>query len=427
MGSLVVIGAQWGDEGKGRVVDQLAEQADLVVRFAGGNNAGHTLVVGGRKVVVHLIPSGILHPGKRVVLGDGMVVDPGALIDEIDDLSGEEVRLEPENLLLSGRAHLILPYHRLLDELREGTSAALGTTRRGVGPAYEDKMARRGIRAGDLLRPERLRLRLEAALEQANHRIRLAGGSPLDGERLYAGLLEHAGRLGPHVTDTSLVLHRAMADNARVLFEGAQGVLLDLDHGTYPFVTSSTTLPGGVCAGAGVPPNAVGRVIGVSKAYLTRVGEGPFPSEDPGEAGAQIRAAGREYGATTGRPRRCGWLDLVALRYAARVAGIQGLVLTKLDVMAGVRPLRVCLRYRLDGRLLEDFPADPEDLERVEPVFEEAESFDGDISLVDRMDDLPDGARRYVALVERETGLPVHWVTVGPERNQTLIKEPLGL
>jgi adenylosuccinate synthase len=427
MSNLVVVGTQWGDEGKGKIVDLLTEQADVVVRFAGGNNAGHTLVAEGRRVVLHMIPSGILHPGTYVVLGDGMVVDPEGLIEEIDELAGLPVTLAPDNLLISAKAHMILPYHRTLDELREGTAGALGTTRRGVGPAYEDKAGRRGLRVGDLLKPERLERRLAAALVAANARIRALGGEPLETEPLYTRLRELSRRLGPHIADTTLFLHQAAAQGKRLLLEGAQGALLDLDHGSYPFVTSSTTLAGGVCAGAGIPPSQVHRVIGVAKAYVTRVGEGPFPTELEGQQGEVLRAAGKEYGATTGRPRRCGWLDLPALRYAARVSGVQGLALTKLDVLSGINPLRICVGYRLDGRTLDQFPVDPEDLDQVEPVLVETEGFTGDLSQADRFDHLPAAAREYVQVVERDTGLPVHWVSVGPGREQTLAKVPLGL
>jgi adenylosuccinate synthase len=423
MANLVVIGAQWGDEGKGKIVDLLSEQADVVVRFGGGNNAGHTIVVQGRQVILHLIPSGILHEGKRVVLGDGMVIDPEALLAELGELGGLGVTLGPDELLVSSKAHLVLPYHRVLDELREGTTGALGTTRRGIGPAYEDKAARRGLRAGDLLRPERLARRLDAALGPANRRIEGMGGTPVDPGRTLEALSEQAGRLAPHITDTSLFLDRVASEGRRLLFEGAQGVLLDVDHGTYPFVTSSTTVGGGVSAGAGFPAHRIEKVVGVAKAYVTRVGDGPFPTEIAGAEGEALRKKGHEYGATTGRPRRCGWLDLPALRYAVRVGGVQRLAVTKLDVLAGVSPLHICTAYSVGGRRVEHFPPDVEDLEQAEPELVEVPGFSGDLSRARAMEDLPDGARRYLERLEREIGVPVEWVSVGPGREQTLKRQ----
>jgi len=425
MANLVVIGAQWGDEGKGKIVDLLSEQADIVVRFGGGNNAGHTLVVEGKKVVLHLIPSGILRPGVCVVLGDGMVVDPEALLSELDDLRQASVDLEARELMLSSKAHLVLPYHRRLDELREGTDGALGTTRRGVGPAYEDKAARRGLRAGDLLRPQRLEQRLAAALADANQRVASLGGRPFELKPLWQHLSRQAEQLAPMVADTSLFLEVASQRGRRLLFEGAQGALLDLDHGTYPFVTSSTTLAGGVCAGAGLAHHRLDHVTGVAKAYVTRVGDGPFPTELSGLEGESLRRKGGEYGATTGRPRRCGWLDLVALRYATRVGGLQGLALTKLDVLSGMKPLSVCTAYEIRGERVDHFPTDPDDLALASPVLMEVESFEGDLTGTGTFEELPSGARRYVELVERESGLPVHWVSVGPGREQTLIRRPI--
>ncbi len=422
MPNRVIVGAQWGDEGKGKVVDFLSESADVVVRYAGGNNAGHTLEVEGKKIVLHLVPSGILYPNKQFVLGNGMVINPGALIEEIDELEGASIQLDPQCLQVSNRAHLVLPYHRLLDELHEGTSSALGTTRRGIGPAYEDKAARRGIRAGDLLRPERLKRRLVAALEEANPRIQRLGGTPLKAEPLFQSLLDQGKRLAPYVADTSLFLQQAMNEGRSLLFEGAQGVLLDLDHGTYPYVTSSTTLAGGASTGGGLGPAHLGMVLGVAKAYVTRVGEGPFPSEIFGATADLLRQAGKEYGATTGRPRRCGWLDLPALRYAVRISGITQLVLTKLDVLSGLHPLLVCDAYVLSGRKIAHFPADADDLALAEPVLREVEGFDENLSQVEAYQDLPLQAQKYVEMIENDTGLPISIVSVGPGRNQTLIR-----
>jgi adenylosuccinate synthase len=420
MPNLVVVGAQWGDEGKGKVVDLFTERADLVVRFAGGNNAGHTLEVEGRRLVLHLVPSGVLHAGKLFLLGDGMVIDPGALLEEIDALAGAGHLLGPETLRISVRSHLVLPFHRALDELREGGAAALGTTRRGIGPAYEDKAARRGIRAGDLLHPDRLRRRLAAALEEANLRLLARGGTALELMPIYEQLLAQAARIAPHLDETSLTIARALEAGRSLLFEGAQGALLDLDHGTYPFVTSSTT----VAAGAPLATRLIDEVIGVSKAYTTRVGEGPFPTELAGEEGESLRRRGREYGATTGRPRRCGWLDLPALRYAARVSGLTALALTKLDILVGLDRIPVCEAYELDGARMPDgvFPADGEDLARVKPVYRELPGF-GELSAARRREDLPGTARRYLELIEEEVGIPICLVSTGAGRHETLFRD----
>jgi adenylosuccinate synthase len=415
----VVVGAQWGDEGKGKVIDLCTDSSDVVVRWGGGNNAGHTLEVDGTRLVLHLLPSGVLHPGKVFLLGDGMVIDPAALLAEMDALARMGICLEPSVVRVSLRAHLVLPYHRAIDELNETSKSALGTTRRGIGPAYEDKAARRGVRAGDLLRPDRLRERLERSLEEANARVVRMQGTPLPLAPLYEELLRQGEALRPYLADTSSRIYEALAAGRRVLLEGAQGALLDIDHGTYPYVTSSVTVASG--AMAGVRPGDVEAVIGVSKAYATRVGAGPFPSEmAPPQTGA-IREAGREYGATTGRPRRCGWLDLPALRYAARVSGLTGLALTKLDVLSGVRPLLVCEAYEVDGQRLESFPADAEDLALVRPVLREVAPFEGDISGVGGYADLPRAARSYVEMVEREVGVPVQVLSLGPARRQTLL------
>jgi adenylosuccinate synthase len=420
MPSLTVVGAQWGDEGKGKIVDLVASVADLVVRFGGGNNAGHTLVVDGRRVVLHLIPSGILYPDVCCILGDGMVVDLDALIAEIDVLGGE---LAPRRLLISRRAHLVLPYHRALDEAHERTASALGTTRRGIGPAYEDKAARRGARVGDLLHPARLRARLAGALDEANARLARRGVEAVALEPLLQRLDGQRERLAPHIADTSLAIHRALAAGRAVLFEGAQGALLDIDHGTYPFVTSSTTIAGGAAIGGGLGPGQVGDVIGVAKAYVTRVGEGPFPTELHGAEGEALRTAGREFGATTGRPRRCGWLDLPALRYAARLSGLSSIALTKLDVLSGRGPLRVCVAYHRRGAAIDEFPSEAEDLGDLEPIYVDVPGFEGELARASCFEQLPGGARAYIELIEREVGIPVCMISVGPEREETLWRD----
>jgi adenylosuccinate synthase len=428
MPSLVVVGAQWGDEGKGKIVDLLAEHADLVVRFAGGSNAGHTLVVEGRRLVLHLVPSGILHQRVICLLGDGMVIDPGALLHELDELRAAGVAVGPERIRVSRRAHLVLPYHRMLDDLREERPGALGTTRRGIGPAYEDKAGRRGVRAGDLVDRERLARRLGAALDDANGRIERLGGHPLELSTLLPELTEQARRLAPYLDDTAAHLQRGLAAGRRVLLEGAQGALLDIDQGTYPFVTSSTTLPGGACAGAGLGPAQIGAVVGVAKAYATRVGAGPFPSEMPAEIGERVRRTGHEFGATTGRPRRCGFLDLPALRHAARLCGLSSLALTKLDVLAGLDPLTVCTGYRSrSGEAIAELPSDADDLDAVEPILESLPGFEGDLSSARRLEDLPAAARGYLDRIEREVGVPLSLVSLGPGRQETLQRfDPWG-
>jgi len=422
MNNISVVGAQWGDEGKGKVVDLLTGFADVVVRFSGGANAGHTLVVAGQQVIVHLLPSGVIHREKTCVLGDGMVIDLSGLLEEMPQLEPLNLRPTPESLKISARAHLVLPYHRELDRLRESGRRAIGTTLRGIGPAYEDRAARRGCRVCDLLHPDRLRERLRCALEVANLRIQALGGQTMAFDPLEATLVAQAEQLRPFIVDTSLYLQRAMRANKRMLFEGAQGILLDIDHGTYPYVTSSTTLAGGACGGAGVGPHALGDVIGVTKAYVTRVGEGPFPSEAPEPEAEALRKAGHEFGATTGRPRRCGWLDLPALRYAARVAGMRYLALTKLDVLANFDRPTVCVAYQLDGQRIDSLPPDAEDLAKVEPVLQEVEGFGGDLRGVSDFQGLPAGARDFVAMIERETDLEVCLLSVGPQRDQTILR-----
>lgn len=422
MGNLSVVGAQWGDEGKGKVVDLLTTRADVVVRFAGGSNAGHTLVVDGTKIVVHLLPSGIVHRGKVCVLGDGVVVEPEGLLQELRELEALGLRPDPAGLRLSARAHLVLPYHRELDRRREGAPEALGTTQRGIGPAYEDKMGRRGLRVGDLSAPDRLRTRLSAALEHANGELERLGGSRFTVEQVLAPLLEQARQLAPFIEDTGAFLQGAMAAGQQVLFEGAQGVLLDIDHGTYPYVTSSTTLAGGAAAGAGVAPRDLGAVVGVAKAYVTRVGKGPFPTELLDQAGDRLRQQGAEFGSTTGRPRRCGWLDLPQLRYAARIGGLDWLALTKADVLAGIEQTKVCVAYRWRGKRLETPPVDADDLAQVEPIYEALTPFSGPLRELRDYDALPAGLRELVALIEREVGVRVGLVSLGPQREQTILR-----
>jgi adenylosuccinate synthase len=421
MAVVVIVGAQWGDEGKGKVVDLYTEHADVVARWGGGANAGHTLVVEGKKIVTHLVPSGVLRPGTTCVLGDGMVVDPEQLLSEIQDLKDQKLLADDRDLLVGRRAHVILPYHKGLDELRERGQGAIGTTKRGIGPAYEAKAARRGIRMGDLRRPERLAALVERNLEEVNPSIVRLGGTPFEAGPLVEAALRHGEALARWMGDAGRYVWDAMGKGKNVLFEGAQGSLLDLDHGTYPYVTSSSTLAGGACTGLGVGPTTIGAVIGIAKAYATRVGAGPFPTELAGEQGDVLREAGSEYGATTGRPRRCGWLDIPALRLAVRTSGMTGLAITKLDVLTGVQPIKLCVGYRLDGETLDELPLDLDDLERAEPVYETVDGWTEDTRGVRDREALPAAARRYLARIEDLLGIPMVLVSVGPNRAETIV------
>jgi adenylosuccinate synthase len=418
MPALVVVGAQWGDEGKGKVVDLFTPHADLVVRFAGGANAGHTLVVGGEKVILHLIPSGILHEGQRCIVAQGTVLDPAVLLQELDALEARGVSVTGR-VLVSDRAHVVLPQHKLIDGLRESAQGdrAIGTTKRGIGPTYEDKVARRGVRIGDLLRPALLREKLEANLNAWAPVITSLGGALPAVEPILTDYLALGERLREYICETAPLVAEAVRRGDRILLEGAQGTMLDIDHGTYPYVTSSHAVAGGACAGAGIGPTAITKVIGISKAYATRVGGGPFPTELLDDRGDALRNAGAEFGSTTGRPRRCGWLDVPALRLAVRVNGMDEIALTKLDVLSGLPELQLCVAYRLDGEELAEPPYDG--LERVEPVYETMPGFEGDISGCRSREDLPEGARAYIARIEALVGCKVGVVSVGPDREQT--------
>ncbi|MDR1545406.1 MAG: adenylosuccinate synthase [Deltaproteobacteria bacterium] len=424
---VAIVGAQWGDEGKGKVVDLLAEKADLVVRFHGGNNAGHTLVVDSVAYALHLVPSGVLHPGKTSLIASGTVVDPDALLQEIAELTDRGVAVGPDRLKVSDRAHVILPQHRLLDVAREaqGSDARLGTTGRGIGPAYEDKAARVGLRLGELRRLDDFRRRLERALVEKNFLLtKLYGMADLQVPSVEA-IMERAKvwaeKLKPYLVDSAELVKRASADGRRILFEGAQGVQLDLDHGTYPFVTSSNPTAGGVCVGAGLPPRALDHVLGLVKAYTTRVGEGPLPTELHGELGERLRKAGREYGTTTGRPRRCGWLDALAVRRAVELCGIDHLAVTKLDVLQGLPELKIATHYELDGRRIDFMPADADDLARCRPVYESWPGFEADISKIRRLGDLPSEARAYLDRLGELAGAPPALISVGPDREETIV------
>ena len=423
MSTTCVVGILWGDEGKGKVIDFLAREADFVVRFGGGHNAGHTLILPTGKMVLHLIPSGIVHPGVVNVIGNGVVVDPLHLVQEVRRIRERGLAVDlGRNLLVSERAQVILEAHRIQDQWHEQRrgSGKIGTTGRGIGPAYSDRAARIGLRMGDLLRPELLRASLERFCAEKNGWFLAAGLAALEPEALLPALLAAGEELRPAVVDTGSVLRAAKREGRRILLEGAQGILLDVDHGTYPFVTSSSASTGGAFSGTGLPPHSM-RVMAVAKAYATRVGEGPFPTELKDDTGDRIRKAGNEYGSTTGRPRRCGWFDAVAVRYSGAVAGVDELTLTNLDVLAGFHPLRIATAYRLpDGSTTRDFPA--YGLHEVVPVFEELQGFDGNLQDTRRFEDLPVAAREYVLAVERHTGLPVRTVSVGPKREQVILR-----
>jgi len=426
MPAKVVVGAQWGDEGKAKVVDFLGKGADIVVRFQGGANAGHTVVAEGREFVFHLIPAGILHPEKTGVIGNGVVVDPAALIEEMDRLEGMGVRVEGR-LFVSRDAHLVMPYHKLLDRVLEERrgKGKIGTTGKGIGPCYRDKAGRIGIRVGDLLELDVFRSKLRVALEFHNHLLTACGEPPLDEEEVFSQYRVFAGRIAPLVADTSLLLNRALDQGRRVLFEGAQGTLLDIDHGTYPFVTSSNTTAGGACTGAGIGPTRIDEVVGVAKAYTTRVGEGPFPTEFEPELEERMRKKWREYGATTGRGRRCGWFDAVAVRYAARINGFTSLALTRLDSLEGLNPIRICVAYMYNGHRIEEFPGSAEMLRECRPVYEELPGWEDSLSSARSWDDLPEAAKGYVRRIEELVGVEVGLISVGREREQTFVlKDP---
>ena len=430
-----VTGLQWGDEGKGKIVDLLAADHDVIVRYNGGANAGHSVVIGEKRYALHLVPCGILTPGRLNLIGNGVVVDPPLLLEEIASLRAAGVTVD-QNLRLSERAHVVLPWHKQADALLEAAMAAaagdaskIGTTGRGIGPCYADKATRTtAVRVVDLLNPSGLKVKLRriAAVKQAM----LAGLAemtgqpfePIDGEALAEEYAAYGAALAPHVADTAALLHEAMDAGKRVLFEGGNGALLDVDHGSYPFVTSSSTLSLGIYPGAGLPGGRIGRLVGIVKAYSTRVGGGPMPTEQDNAVGAHLRERGREFGTTTGRPRRCGWLDLVALKHSARLSGATELAVMLLDVLAGLEGLRVCTHYRIGDRVVDRFPAAIEDLDAAQPVLVSLPGFGADITACRRWEDLPAAARAYIGVIETYVGLPVSMVSVGPERGQTLMR-----
>ncbi len=419
----VVIGSQWGDEGKGKIVDLLAPDVDIVARYQGGANAGHTIAWEDQLFVLHLIPSGIFHEGVTCVIGNGVVIDPVALMEEIRQVEALGFRVEGR-LLISHNAHLIMPYHKALDKARERwrDAEAIGTTGRGIGPAYVDKFARSGIRLVDLLDREGLREKLRAALDEKNAILQsVYKDEAIDVDAMIEEYVDFDRRIDPFVTDTTNYLCQALDDGKRILAEGAQGSLLDVDFGTYPYVTSSHPTAGGCCTGLGVPPTSIDRIVGIVKAYSTRVGNGPFPTELLDDVGEHLRAEGREFGATTGRPRRCGWLDAVALRYTSRLNGFTDLAVTKLDVMAGMSELKVCTAYKIGDKTTDRFPNDIATLERVEPIYETLPGFEGDLTGIDAVEDLPANAQDYLAFMSDVIGVRTSMISTGPRREETLV------
>lgn len=429
MANVIVVGTQWGDEGKGKIVDLLSEYFDAVARYQGGTNAGHTVVVEEEKIVLHLVPSGVLRKGKVCILGNGVVIDLAALIQEMDQLGRLQVKME-DNFFISKNAHLVLPYHRILDaeqeRIREGRQ--IGTTRRGIGPAYVDKMARTGIRVGDLADPNRLKERLRTNLEEKRtqfpHHQEL---QELDHEKIAVEQLEQFERVRRFVVDSSLIIYDLIKTGKRVLFEGAQGTLLDVDLGTYPYVTSSSATAGGACTGTGVSPMVIDGVLGVTKAYTTRVGEGPMPTELTDDTGRMLQTRGQEFGATTGRPRRCGWFDAVAVRYSARINGLSALALMKLDVLDGCESIRICTGYRCDGSDLREFPNETGLLQTCEPVYEEVPGWNQSIAGITSYKHLPARCRAYIERIEALTGVKVGLISTGPRRDQTILRSTPAL
>lgn len=426
MSTVVVVGTQWGDEGKGKITDYLAEKADVVARYQGGNNAGHTIVFAGNKYKLHLIPSGILYKDKICVIGNGVVVDPKALIQEIEYLKNHNI--STDNLRISNRAHVIFPYHLMLDSVEEDAKGTnkIGTTLRGIGPAYTDKFARAGIRIADLLDPEEFERKLRRNLEEKNRlfeKVYSVEGFAI--EDLLGEYLAISEVLRPYVADTSVLINDAIDTGKKVLFEGAQGVMLDIDHGTYPFVTSSNPVAGGVCIGAGVGPTKIHQVVGVAKAYTTRVGDGPFPTELTNEIGDHIREVGHEYGTTTGRPRRVGWFDSVVVRHARRVSGVTGLSLHSIDVLTGIDRLKICTAYKYKNEVMESFPANLNILAKCEPIYEELPGWSEDITGVKSLEELPVNARHFIERISFMTGTPLAIFSVGPDREQTIVVNPV--
>ena len=423
MSNIVIVGTQWGDEGKGKLVDLLAEFADIVVRFQGGNNAGHTMVVNGEQFITHLVPSGVLQK-KTCLIGNGMVVDPAVLVEELDNLGSRGIDVGPDILKISEKAHIIMPYHKQIDLAREKMKGdkKIGTTGRGIGPCYEDKATRRGIRFVELIDPDVFRERVNTILEEKNFYLKhYLSAETLDPESIIDQYEDYAERLAPHIVNISIVMNQAINAGKQILFEGAQGTHLDIDHGTYPYVTSSNTVSGNACCGAGIGPKEITSVLGIVKAYTTRVGKGPFPAELFDETGDAIQKKGVEFGATTGRKRRCGWLDTVLIRNSARLNGLTGLVITKLDILGGLKSLKICTSYEYKGETIFDFPASIKILEACNPVYETLPGWSEDISDIRKIEDLPRNAKNYLSRIEEITETPINIISVGPGRDESIM------
>lgn len=424
MSTLVIVGAQWGDEAKGKLVDALGGQAEVVVRFGGGNNAGHTVITEGKTFKFQLIPAGILHPKTTSILGSGMVIDPKGLLEELDRTIAQQGDLG--TLLISSAAHVILPYHRVQDALEEESRGAnkIGTTARGIGPAYQDKVGRHGIRMGEFINPLVFAERLKEVLVLKNRLIAALGGTPVEFDAIYDEFCEYADRLRKFVVDTEPIVGKAVAEGKKVLFEGAQGTFLDIDSGTYPFVTSSHPIAGGACLGTGIGPRAINNVLGICKAYTTRVGSGPFPTELENETGQFIRDAGHEYGTVTGRGRRCGWLDLSVIKHASRLNSLSGLVVTRLDILSGLPKVQICTGYMLHGKEIDYVPPSLWDFANVQPIYQELEGWSGDLRGCRKLEDLPEAARAYLRFIAEQTGVPIAIVSIGPDREETIYLRP---
>jgi adenylosuccinate synthase len=420
MSTVVIVGAQWGDEGKGKIVDVLTLKADLVARYQGGNNAGHTVVIDNEKYVLHLIPSGILHKGTKCAIGNGVVIDPLALLGEIDELRSRNIDID-NNLCISQNAHIIMPYHGAIEREQE-KSKKIGTTGRGIGPSYTDKIARNGIRVIDLLRPDLFREKLRANLSVFNYLlVNLYKADPLSEDKIFDEYMGYAKQLSKFVTDVSLLINREIEAGKNILLEGAQGTLLDIDHGTYPYVTSSNTIAGGACTGAGIGPTKIDRILGIVKAYTTRVGEGPFPTELNDELGESIRQRGGEFGATTGRPRRCGWLDILGLRYSVSINGLTGIGLTKMDILDGLEKINLCVGHKYDGKVYDTFTTDLDVLKRCEPVYEEMPGWKESTVGIKEFDRLPSNAKSYIKKIEYLLKTPIQIISTGPKRDEIIV------
>ena len=427
MSTLVVVGSQWGDEGKGKITDLLSKEADIIVRYQGGSNAGHTVVKGDEQYIFHLIPSGILHPGVKCFIGNGVVIDPQSLLQEIESLKKKNIEID-DNLFIDFKAHVVFPYHKILDEIKENKRGKdkIGTTKRGIGPAYVDKIARTGIRMIDMIDGKSLSKKIEINLNEKNDIFEKLYGLKISNQEkkdILKKYIEYGQLLKKYVIDVSLHLNQAINEDKKILFEGAQGTLLDIDHGTFPYVTSSNPIAGGACTGTGVGPTKINKVMGITKAYTTRVGRGPFPTELTGELGEHIRQRGGEFGATTGRPRRCGWFDLVLVNYAVRINGMDSMVLTKIDVLSDFEKIKICTSYKYNGDTIKEFPINIETLQNCIPIYEEMEGWKGDVSQITKYENLPKQLKAYISRIEELVKTKVVIISVGPKRSQTIIRE----